>query len=51
MEGVVVCDARDLEVQGSNPSLGPNFSLEIKTVISQGTNYKFVFTYQFDFKI
>ena len=38
--------ARDLVVQGSNPGPGSNFSLKI----SQGTNYKLVFSYQFDLK-
>ena len=42
--------ASDLEVWGSNPNPGSNFLLKSKIVISQGTNYKFVSTYEFDIK-
>ena len=48
---MVECQARDLKVRGSNPGPGSNFSLELKIVILQGTNYRFIFTCQFDLKI
>ena len=44
----VESQARDMEVRGSNPSLGSNFSLEFKLYTSQDTDYKFVFTCQID---
>ena len=43
--------ARDLENRRSNPGSGSNFSLEFKILILQGTNYRFVFTCQFELKI
>ena len=48
MVQMVVRQAKDLEVQISIQVL--IFSW-YQIVISQGTNYKFVFTYQFDLKL
>ena len=47
---MVECQARGLEVQGSNPSTSSNFFLESNCNVSN-QNYKFVFTFQFDLKI
>ena len=46
---MVECQTRDLEVQDSNPSQVQIFLLHLNC-ISQGTNYKFVFTCQFNLK-
>ena len=43
---MVDCQARDMEVRGSNPGLVRIFLLKSKIVISQDTNYKFVSTYK-----
>ena len=42
--------ARDPDIRGSNPGSSSNFLLKSKILISQATNYKFIFTYQFDLK-
>ena len=43
--------SRDLEVRGSNPDPDLNFSLDYIILVSPGTNYKLVFTYQFDLEV